>query len=397
MKTSIKSPSLSILLTIFFTPLLFSQYQPDILRLNYQDSGGEKGFTTFIYNGMKTPYKAIWELADGSRWSVNYHTFDEIGNMVRKYREFSDSIIVEQTFGYNRDNRLIHETFSRSDGIRGEVDYIYAEGRLDRAECRGYNGWFHGLITYNYSSEGLRTTADLTINERKVGMIAYEYDRAGRLLTETWSFDTGLTQLYGYEYTDTGCLLYSSANVFINNRCSWVVEEENYDFSGRGGGPSYYTYDDSGKLVHKTFVRNDGLKTETDFYYHKNGLLDRSVRHYSDGVTTGTFSYRYDENSHLTGRSFRRSDGITGEERYDWDSKGRLLSGEYINFDGWLTGKLLFAHDRYDKIISAEYSGDDGLKATLTFEYDQHTNLVRVHWLFTGGSTQTYWFSYKEV
>ena len=101
-------------------------------------------------------------------------------------------------------------------------------------------------------------------------------------------------------------------------------------------------------IIEKTFVRSDGLKTSTDYHYLDNGLLERSVRHYSDGKT-GTFTYNYNSNSSLTYREFIRSDGFTAYEKYNYDQYGSLISGEYNKFDTWLSGKLEFGHDRYDR------------------------------------------------
>lgn len=371
-----------------------AQYADGLLKLSYNDSSGEVGFTTYIYNGLKLPCKAIWELANGTRWSVNYHEFDSNGNMVRKYREFSDSLTTLQTFSYNGQNQLIHETFSRSDGIEGSADYIYEKGICIYADCKGYNGWFTGRINYRYDHSGIKESAGLERDSLIIGTIDYSKDISGRIISEVWTFTSGFRQTYIYQYQDNNCTQYRSSNIFIRPSCSWRITEENYDYSGQGGGPSYYKYGDSGSLDHKTFVRSDGMKTETDFFYAPGGLLERSVRHYSDGKR-GTFTYIYNKNNQLTERDFERSDGFKGRERYSYDSAGRLIDGEYLNFDGWLTGKLKFTHDRYDRIISAVYEGEDGLTAEIEFEYDRDSNLIKINWRFSNGATQTYWFKYE--
>ena len=143
---------LLVYLTLLIPLNVHSQYENGILRLGYSNNSGEKGFTTYIYNGKPNPYKAIWELKDGSRWSVNYHEFDSEGNMISKHREFSDSLITDQEFVYNSDGKITSETFSRSDGVNGKVDYFYKDGRMGYADCKGLNGWFYGKIKYMYSN-----------------------------------------------------------------------------------------------------------------------------------------------------------------------------------------------------------------------------------------------------
>ena len=298
----------SALIFLILASKLFAQYEKDIHKLTYINSSGEKGFTTYIYNGKEYPYKAIWELEDGSRWSENYHKYDDNGNMIRKERTFSDSLITLQTFKYDLNNHLIHETFARSDGVNGIVDYIYSDGKLKEADCKGLNGWFHGRIIYNYNKSNDPVSAELRSGDQKVGEIIFSYNIHFQLIKEVWNFNTGFSQTFIYEYIDTKHIHYRSSNVFIRENYPWRIEEEKYEYSGQVGGPSYYIYNDSGKLVEKTFVRSDGLKTAADFYYLDNGLLKESLRHYSDGKT-GTFQYTYSSDNNLTYRSFEKSDG----------------------------------------------------------------------------------------
>jgi YD repeat-containing protein len=386
---------------IIFPALLYcmqlsAQYASGISELHYTNSAGETGITTYIYNGRDTPYKAIWELSDGSRWSVNYHEFDTLGNLVRKYREYSDSITSTQTYTYNENGQLIRETFNRSDGVTGNVEYIYANGRCRKADCMGLNGWYSGDIEYRYGDSDMKDSAILVREGNRIGIIRYEYDSENRLLTEVWSFSTGFTQTFRYNYREPGCRAYRSSNVFIRPDCRWNVSKEEYDFNGQGGGPSYYEYADDNRLLKKIFVRSDGLKTITEFTYLDNGLLKESFRQYNDGKT-GTFTYTYDDYDQLVKRVFLRSDGVNGLEQYMYDDHGRLASGKYLNFDGWLTGDLVFEHDRYDRISDAGFSGHNGLQAEIRFKYDQQGHLVSIHWNFPDGTTQTYGFEYSET
>jgi hypothetical protein len=373
----------------------YGQYEQNLFKLSYTNSSGERGFTTYIYNGKPHPYKAIWELKDGSRWSVNYHEFDGEGNMTRKYREFSDSITTLQEFYYNSDHKLARETFSRSDGVNGTVNYMYSEDRLSSADCMGLNGWFHGKIIYQYRpGEKRPSSAVLQRDGKDIGNIKYRYNYS-QLETEIWTFSTGFSQTFTYSYTDTWNIHYKSSNVFIRDNYPWIISEENYDYSGQGGGPSYYRYGNRGKLLEKVFVRSDGLKTGTDYHYLDKGLLEKSVRHYSDGKT-GTFTYIYDNNCNLVERNFRRSDGFVGNEKYHYDTNGKLISGEWVNFDGWLTGLLEFRHDRYDRPVSASFTNTEN-KAHIKFEYDFPGNLTGIYWEFDSGATQTYKFVYKTI
>ena len=396
------------------------QYEPDMLYLDYSNSNGERGISTYIYNGRKTPYKAIWELKDGSRWSVNYHEFDHHGNLLKKYREFSDSITVEQEFQYDENQHLVSETFSRSDGTTGNVQYHYKGDQLQWADCDGLNGWFHGKIEYNYNPGGepgsaideipgsvintkphseINTkprSANIIMKDQPAGTISYQYDSQNRLHLETWEFTVGFTQTFEYIYLDRSCTRYRSSNAFIDLPCSVIVSKEEYDYSGKGGGPSYYEYEDGNKLVKKTFVRSDGLKTITTYDYAQDGRLLSSKRNYADG-RTGEFSYAYNDQGKLAERKFVRSDGDTSSEIYEYDTNGRLISAEYENFDGWLSGILNFNHDRYDRITSAQFKSSKGNHAQLQFAYNEENQLIKIHWSFNNGTSQTYIFEYKSI
>ncbi len=380
---------------LLITQASYGQYEKNLLKLEYTNSSGEEGLTTYIYNGKQHPYKAIWELKDGSRWSENYHEFDANGNMTKRDRTFSDSVTISQTFTYNKDSQLITETFSRSDGVKGTVNYFYEKGNRSYADCKGLNGWFHGRIDYSYNDGDHPVYAKLSQNNKRIGEIIFRYNDIGQLTEEDWNFDTGFSQSLKYEYLDREHLHYKSSNAFIRDNYPWIISEENYDYSGQGGGPSYYNYDDAGKLQEKIFVRSDGMQTITNYFYRDNGYLEKSVRHYSDGKT-GTFTYTYDVNGDLLERIFNRSDGITGSEKYIYDGDGKLISGQWVNFDSWLTGRLEFMHDRYDRIISAKYTSDKDLSADIIFNYDMNGNLIKIHWAFSNGSSQTYTFKFSN-
>lgn len=385
---------LIFLFTVIPSALCIAQYEPGMIRLDYSDSSGEKGFTKYIYNGNVLPYKAIWSLEDGSRYSVNYHYFNKKGQMIRKSRDFSDSLHTEQEFSYNKLGDLVAETFKRSDGVEGSVSYSYINRRLQSAECKGLNGWFFGTIIYRYDEGGLKKSAQLIREGKVIGKITYESDTKGRLSRERWIFDSGLTQNYDYQYVEKGCKRYKSSNVFIASNCNYRLSKEYYDFSGQGG-PSSFFYDDEGKLIKKEYVYRDTLRTVTTFNYDEKGFLTSSLRQFTDGRQT-VFSYKFDSCGRMLERQFKGPGIMSGYERYHYDENGKLTDGEYNNFDQWLTGSLVFCHDIFDKISKADYHGSDGLKANLDFSYNDSDQLIEILWTFPSGKTQRYSFAYQN-
>ncbi len=60
-----------------------------LLNMHYENSNGEKGVTTYEYNNDGVVYKALWHLLDGKRSSINYHIYDENGNLNKIHWNFS--------------------------------------------------------------------------------------------------------------------------------------------------------------------------------------------------------------------------------------------------------------------------------------------------------------------
>jgi len=404
----IKSTCFSKLLILFIyffyaSGITYGQ-KPDEkkLRLNklqYENSSGEQGATTFQYNEYGIMYKAKWQLLDGSRSSLNFHTFDENGNMIQKYREFSDGLTSNLLYQYDEKGKLISEKFDKSDGVTGTTNYIYDQtGEQVKADCQGLNGWFFGNLICKYGENGKKVGASIEQKGKNVGTISYTYEEEGNLKKEYWDFSGNWNQTFIYEYKEyknSFPVFYTSSNVFISNTSKFRLIEEQYDYNKENSGPSYFEYDKKSKLVKKVFERTDGLKTATTFEYSPNGILKQSFRKYSNGLTA-KFTCKYNGNRRLVNRTFERSDGVKGKERYEYDGKWNLTKAIYDNFDTWLTGSVSFKHDENGNLVNGHFKGEK-FNADISFDTDEHGNVVKIHWEFSFGATQTYWFKYEEL
>jgi len=370
-----------------------------LMKLHYENANGEKGVTTFDYNENGNLNVAVWELLDGSRSSINFYTYDDNGNLIKKYREFSDSLFSSQIFEYDDKGNLITEHFERSDGVKGVTNYEYDErGHQVKANCKGLNGWFHGIISYTYDEKGRKIRGDIKQQGKNTGTISYSSDEKGNLSKEHWDFSEQWSQTFQYEYgryEPKSSKSYTSANVFITNP-DYRVIGENYDFSNKTGGPSEYEYNKNGKLVKKVFKRSDGLTTETSYLYDNQKRLIKSYRKYSNG-RTAIFNYFYNVDSKLREKSFKRSDGVVGSETYEYDETGRLISAIYDNMDCWLTGTITFSYDKIGNLTNGYYKGKDGLNAEISFINDENKNVIKILWDFSNDMTQTYVFEYEKI
>ena len=370
----------------------------ELVKLHYSNSSGEKGLTTFKFDKTGLMYQANWGLLNGKRSSVNYYTYNNKGLMIIKYREFSDSMTSTQTFDYDTNGNLTSENFESTDGRKGLTTFEYDEnGFLTKANCEKYSGWYDGIIKYEYNS-GRLVKAILQQSGQEVGVIEYIYDSTGNLNKEYWEFSNSWNQTFTYEckkFEIPDHKSYTSSNVFITNTYSYRLTKEDYNYSNQARGPSYYTYDNEGKLIEKVFERSDGFMTKTTFEYNDDGILTKSFRNYSNGLQA-TFSYEFNGNRRLTKRIYNRSDGISGAEYYEYNNKMQLSRAEYENFDNWLTGTITFSYESNGRLSSGYFQGKD-FNSNISFQYDQIDNIIEIHWDLSFGGFQTYTFEYQEI
>ncbi|MBI9067872.1 MAG: T9SS type A sorting domain-containing protein [Salinivirgaceae bacterium] len=361
--------------------------------LYYTDTYGEKGITYFLYDKENRVYKSYWKLINNSKNSDNFYTYDENGNLLEKYREFSDGKTSIQDFEYNENNNLIKETFSRSDGISGTAEYEYnSENLVTQVDCKKFNGWLDGIISYEYQNNK-KVSGIIENNNNQVGTIIFTYDENDNLTDEFWDYGSW-SQTFTMEYELDTTLIYTSSNVFITNDRKCKIIKENYDYNNQISGLSEFIYDDEGKLIEKIFTRSDGLQTTTTFEYDDGGFLTKSLRNYLDGKTA-EFTYKYTYDRKLVERYFTKSDGVSGSELYEYDVTGKLIKGYYENFDTWLTGTLTFIYNDYE-LETASYEANN-YTADISFENDDFNNIVKIHWVFSFGETQTYDFEFDCI
>ncbi|MBN2416819.1 hypothetical protein JXO52_13310 [bacterium] len=365
-----------------------------LYKLHYTNSGGERGVTTFFYNSGGRLEYSVWELLDGTRFSLNTYDYDQNGNMIRKFRTFSEGRTSTQLFVYEQGRNTL-ESYERSDGITGYALYSYDDnGSKVIADCRNLSGWITGSIAYDNGSTGRPVSAIIEREGRSIGSIDYTYDSAGRLVREYWDFGGSWNQTFIYEYRDmqqTRPVVYLSSNVFIHPHPGCRLQLEEYTYNNDTGGPSYFYYDPDGTPARKLFVRSDGLYTETVFLYGPNGVLEKSFRSYSNG-RFALFSYAYNESGALLQRRFCRSDSLQGGESYSYDERGRLVAADYDKMDSWLNGTITFASNEHGLPEKGVFTGRDGFDADILFTYDEEGKLLGYRWDFSFGTFQEYRF-----
>ncbi len=394
---------MKIIVSLFFMFLsynIFAQPFGDptegyrIVRLDYENSSGEKGYTLFKYDLDGKMIKGFWSLDDQSRSSVNLYEHDAKGNIISSFREFSDGIISYELFEYDIFGKKRSELFFRSDSVRGSAEYFYLNGIPEKVVCKKHKGWIEGEIVYKYNSEKRKESAILYRENEKICSIKYSYDKAHNLEKEIWDFGGKWSQIFSYIYEKIGVRKRYYSIPYLSGNSDYRIKEESYSFNDEVGGPSYYYYDEKGLLARKKFVRSDSLVTITDYEYDSRDRLIKSIRKYSDGKI-GRFTYEYDEKNNLILRRLFHGDSLKSFEAYHYDSEGTLNEAYVKNLDNWLTGRIIFQAEERGRVVTGEFHGEDGFDADIIMDYDKQGNLVEIIWRFSFGKYQKYLFEYE--
>jgi nuclear transport factor 2 (NTF2) superfamily protein len=184
---------------------LFDKHQvdhkgnPRLIKLDFISSTHEKARTLFHYNDKGLMHHALWSCDDNR--SENIYRYNEKDQMISAYREFSNGLTSYENFLYDDMGRKIHETFLRSDGLKGTADYFYDNtGRCDHVVCDHYKGWINGKIVYDHDKEGPSKRAVILQDKEIIGEIIFEYDQQNKLIKDTWTYTSGFTQAFIYHY-----------------------------------------------------------------------------------------------------------------------------------------------------------------------------------------------------
>jgi hypothetical protein len=221
------------------------------------------------------------------------------------------------------------------------------------------------------------------------------HDRDGNLAKETWTFKSGWRQTLLFAYAKTAGPrpnAYASPNAFVVS-LEAPVRREDYRYGDKLGGPSVYRYDRRGRLREKTFTRSDGLTTDTFNFYGGGAVPLRAYRRYSNGKNA-LFRYRYDKASRMLSKGFVTNDGASGRDTFSYDAAGMLKSADYVNSDEWLTGTMIIDETSRGLPRRGMYTDRSGLGASILFDYDGRSRLLRIAWTFSDGRTQVYSYSY---
>lgn len=231
------------------------------------------------------------------------------------------------TYGYDAKGRGTSVTFA--DGSASKLEYnsrgdvVKSTNRRGQTVTYAYDSkgrvtkktWSNGrTFTYAYDAHGNVMTA----TDSETGTVTMQYDSADRLTKITYPAGRGF--MFSYD---------SCGRLAVRTSLDGAVEQFAYDTSGRlasvsdGNGATYLqnAYDETtGRLTRQT----NGNGTSVSYLYDKLGRIV-SIEHCdAEGKIVESLQYCYDAD----GRCIRAS-SLLGEERYEYDKDGQLISVRY--------------------------------------------------------------------
>jgi hypothetical protein len=137
-----------------------------------------------------------------------------------------------------------------------------------------------------------------------------------------------------------------------------------------------------------------GRSSRNVHHFDKQGRIIRKERSYNDGETS-VETFAYDDQDRLVQEAFENSSGVKGLAKYIYDNDGNASRMICENHKGWLTGELQFTFDSQGRRVEGTIIRDGAPAGTIAYEYESPGNLVKEHWEFKDGWSQTFHFVYE--
>jgi YD repeat-containing protein len=201
---------------------------------------------------------------------------------------------------------------------------------------------------------------------RLVGIPTVMSDLVVNLVPQYHTFHPGVDRLYCMNYMHSGGELAVTRFTYTRNRNDFAFYQ---DITGGRSSKNVHQFDKQGRIIRKERTYNDG--------------------------ETSIETFDYDDQERLLRETFENSGGVKGLTKYVYGKDGNASLMICDNYKGWLTGELRFTFDNSGRRREGTILTDGAPAGTISFEYESSGNLLKEHWEFASGWSQTFHFVYE--
>ena len=268
---------------------------------------GSKGYksSSKVFDRNGNTVESCTFKSTGDTLSKMLYKYDAQGNKISYIRYYKGDMIYSLSIRYDIKGRKLSET-----GINGDPRY----GGLP------FNN------TFTYDSNGrlveIKYTENKILNERRI------FKSSGNSLEMTILSPTG-------SVTGKETFLIGSPQ---NPKCNEPNLLDNI------GLKSNYEYDQSGKKIEETKVRNGNIDTRTIYSYDSNCNL-LQINEETNGKVLTSYQYKYDAQGNVIEEKWSKEGGSASKRSNKYDTKGLRTEMEYYNTSSKITSFSKFTYE----------------------------------------------------
>ena len=251
------------------------------------------GFIQYVYR-ENILFKAFI-LQDGNRIGSIDYKYDEYGNLISEFWDFTDRWTQTFTYEYETLNNAAPESYNYSSPFLNPTKSF-----IVKKENYDWNGEQGGPSIYEYDKNKL--VRKIYKYDSLETITKYEYDNDGLLMKSFRHYSDGRKAEFSYHYNENTQLirrLFHGANGFEGS--------ESYEYNEKGklnlaklnkfdtwiSGTMTFSYDKSGQLETGQF-NAEKYNATLDFELDKNGNLNKILWNFSFGKTQ-SYWFEYDK------------------------------------------------------------------------------------------------------
>lgn len=307
-------------------------------------------------------------------------------------RESSGTTNQLETWDYDTQGRLIFEYLDFLNGHGHGYRYTYDD--RDNVIRKEYHetGTLSDYNLYTYDDAGNMLTCD---NYSTSGVLrsnrTYAYDKNSNLVKETFSVPgNSYLNITEYTYDSQGNILtqhayttdpgskYDNLQVNTYDASGKMLSSLSYS-SGELNTESLWTYDEAGRLLHKTisicYGAEKEVREELRYTYDDKGNVLTTYENYGgDDRRAMRSECTYDEAGNLLTEQFYMGEQYLGLREYTYDSNGIRLTAKHTTPDGNHTLTEFDSQGNVTNVTSS--NGNIGAQNTYESIYDDAGNLL---------------------